>query len=196
MGVGDYSSRKSVNILPKHQAIHEASQGHSIDRKKYFINTRESGNYPNSKIRREKSGYSQFSGPMNMPLGIMYKKRNPESSHSTTKAIRSPIRINSNLEKSFDSNQVNYTSIDAEKSRVISDSDVQGSNSNGNCSQFKKIRLDAHRDSTIPHAPALPIQKPKCRDKERESYVRPFRFCRIESSQNPRQGSLHDEHTY
>jgi hypothetical protein len=134
MGVGNYSSRESVKILPKHQAIHDAGQGHSIDRKKYFINTSLSGNYASSKTRREKSGYSQFSGPMNMPLGVMYKKRHAESSLSTTKAIGSSIRINPNLEKSFDSNQVNYTSIDAEKSRVISDSDFQGSNSNGNCS--------------------------------------------------------------
>jgi hypothetical protein len=107
MEVGNYSSQKLVKMLPKHQTIHDAGQGHSINRTNYFINTSLSGNYATPKLRREKSGYSQFSGSMNMPLGIVNKKKHAESSLSTTKAIGSPIRINTNLEKSFDSNQVN-----------------------------------------------------------------------------------------
>jgi hypothetical protein len=107
MGDGNYSSQKLVKILPKHQTIHDAGQGHSINRTNYFINTGASGNYATPKTRSEKSGYSQFSGSMNIPLGIVNKKRHVESSLSTTKAIISPILINTNLEKSFDSNQVN-----------------------------------------------------------------------------------------
>ena len=87
-------------------------------------------------MNREKSGYSRFSPRVNMPLGnltIVNKARHAESSVPSKKATTSY-----NLDKSFDSNQVIYTSLDADKSRLISASDFQGSNSNGNLSQSKK----------------------------------------------------------